>query len=96
MADVILHLVDRNQLDEMMQMSVLEISEGMEKASFRSYRPDQDSRFHRDFDVDLEGEILELIDSAVQSPTENSVTDWSSDSATDHSVLLARWFSTAQ
>tara|TARA_B100000287_G_C20611892_1_gene772405 strand:- start:720 stop:1400 length:681 start_codon:yes stop_codon:yes gene_type:complete len=95
-ADVILHLVDRNKLDEMMGMSVLEISEGMEKAAFRSYRPDPDARFHRDFDVDLEGEILELIDSAVKSPTEDSVTDWRSDSATELSVLLARWCSTGQ
>ena len=62
MVDVILHLVDRGLLDELMAMSVSEISSSMEAASLRGSRPEADPRFHRDFDVDLEGEVLELID----------------------------------
>ena len=93
---MILHLVDREELDRMLEMSVREISEGMEKASFRSSRPEPDIRFHRDFDVDLEGEILELVDSTGKSSNDDSVRDWTSESAIELSVLLARWCSTGQ
>ena len=44
-----------------MAMSVGEISSAMEATSLRVSRPEADPRFHRDFDVDLEGEVLELI-----------------------------------
>ena len=62
MVDVILHLVDRGLLDELVALSVDEISSAMEATSLRGSRPEADPRFHRDFDVDLEGEVLELID----------------------------------
>ncbi len=62
MADVILHLVDRASFNRFLLMPIGEISSGMEGCLFRDYRPDHDSRFHREFEVDLEGEILELID----------------------------------
>ena len=60
MVDVMLHLVDRVQLDEIMSMTVEDISIAMEDSSLRNYRPEADPRFHRDFDVDLEGEVLDL------------------------------------
>ena len=56
MVDVMLHLVDRGLLDEIMSMTVGDISSGMEGSSLRNSRPEADPRFHRDFDVDLEGE----------------------------------------
>ena len=53
MVDVILHLVDRGLLDELVALSVDEISSAMEATSLRGSRPEADPRFHRDFDVDL-------------------------------------------
>ena len=96
MVDVILHLVDRGLLDELMVMSVSEISSAMEAASLRGSRPEADPRFHRDFDVDLEGEVLELIDDSEGLGEESSLAEEESDSAMELSLLLARWCSTAQ
>ena len=60
MVDVILHLVDRVLLDELVVMSVGEISSAMEASSLRSSRPEADPRFHRDFDVDLELSLIHI------------------------------------
>ena len=96
MVDVILHLVDRGLLDELMAMSVGEISSAMEATSLRVSRPEADPRFHRDFDVDLEGEVLELIDDSEGLGEGGSLAEEESDSAMELSLLLARWCSTAQ
>jgi len=96
MVDVILHLVDRVLLGELMAMSVSEISSSMEAASLRGSRPEADPRFHRDFDVDLEGEVLELIDDSEGLGEGSSLAEEESDSAMELSLLLARWCSTAQ
>ena len=96
MVDVILHLVDRGPLDELVSMSVGEISSAMESASLRGSRPEADPRFHRDFDVDLEGEVLELIDDSEGLGEGSSLAEEESDSAMELSLLLARWCSTAQ
>ena len=96
MVDVILHLVDRGLLDELMAMSVGEISSAMEASGLRGSRPEADPRFHRDFDVDLEGEVLELIDDSDGLGEGSSLAEEESDSAMELSLLLARWCSTAQ
>ncbi len=96
MVDVILYLVDRELLDNLTEMSVGEISSEMEGASLRGSRPMADPRFHRDFDVDLEGEVLELIDNSKELDHESSLADGNSESAMDLTLLLARWCSTAQ
>ena len=96
MVDVILYLVDRGLLDELMIMSVGEISSAMEAASLRGSRPEADPRFHRDFDIDLEGEVLELIDESEELDAVGSLAEKESDSAMELSLLLARWCSTAQ
>ena len=96
MVDVILYLVDRGLLDELMIMSVGEISSAMEAASLRGSRPEADPRFHRDFDIDLEGEVLELIDESEELDEVGSLAEKESDSAMELSLLLARWCSTAQ
>ena len=66
------------------------------QASLRGSRPEADPRFHRDFDVDLEGEVLELIDDSEGLGEGNSLAEEESDSAMELSLLLARWCSTAQ
>ena len=96
MADVILHLVDPSSLDSLMQMSIDEISLGMENCQLRGIRPEQDPRFHRDFDIDLEGDILELIDGDITLHGKSKIIDLHSESAIDLTILLAKWCSSAQ
>ena len=54
MVDVILHLVDRGLLDELVAMSVVKYHLRW-RQPVSGFRPEADPRFHRDFDVDLEG-----------------------------------------
>ena len=96
MADVILHLVDPSSLDRLMQMSVEEISLGMENRKLRGIRPEQDPRFHRDFDIDLEGDILDVIDCDSTLPGKTKIIDLHTQSAIDLTILLAKWCSSAQ
>ena len=62
MADVILQLVDRTALRNLHSMPLGELLDGMDSQSLRDLRPSVDPRFHRPFDVDLEGDILEWFD----------------------------------
>ena len=96
MADVILHLVDPSSLDRLMQMSVEEISLGMENCQLRGIRPEHDPRFHRDFDIDLEGDILELIESDSTLHGKSKITDLNTQTGIDLTILLAKWCSSAQ
>ena len=96
MVDVMLHLVDRGLLDEIMSMTVGEISSGMEGSSLRNSRPGADPRFHRDFDVDLEGEVLELIDASSDLGRAEKLSHATSDASMELSLLLAKWCSSAQ
>jgi hypothetical protein len=96
-ADVILHLVDQSAFSHMLGMPIEEIAKGMESQSLRFLRPEPDPRFHRDFEVDLEGDLLELLDglgdmggftlSSLQPRLQSSC---------EMALLLARWCSTAQ
>ena len=96
MVDVILHLVDRVLLDQLMGMRVADISSAMEGESLRESRPEADARFHRDFDVDLEGEILELIDGSSELSAGRFLSEGSSDDAIGLRLLLAKWCSSAE
>ncbi len=96
MADFILHLVDRSVAGKMLGMSVGEIASGMEAQSMRDLRPEPDSRFHRDFEVDLEGDILELIDNSTGFDMGTALSHHKSEPAFRLAVLLARWSSIAQ
>ena len=96
MADVILHLVDRASFNRFLLMPIGEISFGMERCLLRDYRPDHDSRFHREFEVDLEGEILELIDGSEDLSDNERLGEIGSESATELGVLIAKWCSSAQ
>ena len=62
MADVILQLVDITALRNLHSMPLGELLDGMSSQSLREIRPSADPRFHRPFDVDLEGDILEWFD----------------------------------
>ena len=65
MADIILQLVDKSALRRLLSMPLGELLDGMDSQSLRDLRPDADPRFHRPFDVDLEGDILEWSDTKV-------------------------------
>ena len=96
MVDVMLYLVDRGQFDEIMSMTVGEISSGMEESSLRRSRPEADPRFHRDFDVDLEGEVLELIGASVDLGREVKLWQATGDASMELRLLLGKWCSSAQ
>jgi hypothetical protein len=96
MVDVMLHLVDRGLLDEIMSMTVGDISSAMEGSSLRSSRPEADPRFHRDFDVDLEGEVLELIDGSADLGGRKQLSGATDDASMELRLLLAKWCSSAQ
>lgn len=96
MVDVMLYLVDRARLNDIMSMTVGEIQASMEDSSLRKSRPDADSRFHRDFDVDLEGEVLELIDGSADLERRWKISQSTGDSSMELRLLLAKWCSSAQ
>ena len=93
---MLLHLVDRGLLEEIMSMTVGDISSAMEGSSLRASRPEADPRFHRDFDVDLEGEVLELIDRSVDLGEGVQLSQATGDASMDLRLLLAKWCSSAQ
>ncbi len=96
-ADVILHLVDQPAFSRMLGMPIEEIAKGMESQSLRFLRPEPDPRFHRDFEVDLEGDLLELMDGLGDSGgfTPSSLQP-RAQSSCEMLLLLARWCSSAQ
>ena len=98
MADVILHLVDQPTFTHVLGMTIEEIIRGMEAQSLRSLRPEADPRFHRDFEVDLEGDLLEHLDDigSMDGTTTLSSLQPRSQSVCEMGLLLARWCSMAQ
>ena len=68
----------------------------MEGSSLRSSRPEADPRFHRDFDVDLEGEVLELIDGSADIGGVEQLSQATDDASMELRLLLAKWCSSAQ
>lgn len=96
MVDVMLHLVDRGLLNALMAMSVSEISSAMEESSLRDSRPEADPHSHRDFDVDLEGEVLEIIDGASGLGSGMVLHEAPTDAAAELRLLLAKWCSSVQ
>ena len=95
MADVILNLVHHSNFQKLVSMTLQELFEKVEDSSLRNYRPELDSRFHRDFDVDLEGDIMEWSDKIsdlVISETIYSQPIKDSEIA-ELTILLAKWCS---
>ncbi|MEO2208352.1 MAG: hypothetical protein ABGX06_00210 [Candidatus Poseidoniia archaeon] len=64
MVDVMLRLVDKATLGRLLEMPLSRLVSGFETGAFRDLRPESDPRYHRGFDVDLEGDFLEWIDKA--------------------------------
>ncbi len=64
MVDVILRLVDKATLGRLLEMPLSRLVSGFETGAFRDLRPESDPRYHRSFDVDLEGDFLEWVDKA--------------------------------
>lgn len=95
MADVILNLVHHSNFQKLVSMTLQELFEKVEDSSLRNYRPELDSRFHRDFNVDLEGDIMEWSDKIsdlVISETIYSQPIKESEIA-ELTILLAKWCS---
>lgn len=95
MADVILNLVHHSNFQKLVSMTLQELFEKVEDSSLRNYRPELDNRFHRDFDVDLEGDIMEwsdktsglvLSDDLYSQPIKES-------EIAELTILLAKWCS---
>ena len=64
MADVMLLLVEREAFDGLCSMPLEQLLDGMQGQALRDRRPEADPRFHRGFDADLEGDVLEWSDGA--------------------------------
>ena len=95
MADVILNLVHHSNFKKLVSLTLQELFEKVEDSSLRNYRPELDNRFHRDFDVDLEGDIMEwsdktpglvLSDDLYSQPIKES-------EIAELTILLAKWCS---
>jgi hypothetical protein len=85
LAEVILRLVDRDAFRRLSAMSVEQLVWGFESGDLRTSRPAGDSRFHRGFDVDIEGDFLEWADSAKDSELDS-----------ESLLILANWSSVAE
>ena len=95
MADVILNLVKHSNFEKLVSMPLQDFFEKVENGTLRSYRPELDNRFHREFEVDLEGDIMEWCDKnsdLIMSKTilSQSIKD---SSLAELKILMAKWCS---
>jgi len=95
MADVILNLVKHSNFEKLVSMPLQDFFEKVENGALRSYRPELDNRFHREFEVDLEGDIMEWYDKnsdLIMSKTilSQSIKD---SSLAELKILMAKWCS---
>lgn len=95
MVDVILLLVDREGFDSLRSKPLVELREGMEGGTLRALRPPPDERFHRSFDVDVEGDVLEWFDAESDLDQSKSLAEQepSSESDCELALSMARWCS---
>ncbi len=93
MVDVILLLVDREGFDSLRSKPLAELRDGMEGGALRALRPPPDARFHRSFDVDIEGDVMEWFDAAGNLDQSKSLAEQELDSKTSCELVLslARW-----
>ena len=95
MVDVIISLVDRESLADLLSMPLGELISGMEGMSMRGIRPSQVDSLHRQFDIDLEGEVLEWADRVME--IDQSLTlanqDLKLEDKLDLLLLLSHWSS---
>ena len=95
MADVILNLVHHSNFQKLVSMTLQELFEKVEDSSLRNYRPELDSRFHRDFDVDLEGDIMEWSDKISDLVISEKIYSQpiKESEIAELTILLAKWCS---
>ena len=95
MPDVILSLIDSKSLDSILSLPVGSIVEGMEKMSLRDTRPEYLGIDSRQFDVDLEGEILEWLDNVGEIDLDSiqEKQDIPIEKKTELLLLLCHWSS---
>ena len=95
MPDVILSLIDPKSLDSILSMSLGSIIEGMEKMSLRETRPGYQGLPSRQFDVDLEGEIMEWLDAVGEINPDLTLKkqDIPIENKTELLLLLCHWSS---
>ena len=95
MVDVILLLVDREAFDSLCSKPLGELLEGMEGRALRTLRPEPDARFHRGFDVDIEGDVMEWFDAKSNLDPSKPLTEQGldSESTCELALALARWCS---
>jgi len=98
MPNIILQLVDRTALGNLYSMPLGKLHEGMSSQSLRELRPYPDSRFHRPFDVDLEGDILEWFDAneSIEQSETLANQNLDTDSIGELALNLAQWCSLAE
>ena len=95
LADVILLLVDREGFDSLCLKPLGELLDGMEGRALRALRPEPDARFHRSFDVDIEGDVLEWSDAKANLDLTKPLAEQGldSNSSCELALALARWCS---
>ena len=95
MVDVILLLVDREGFDSLCSKPLGELLEGMETRALRALRPEPDARFHRSFDVDIEGDVMEWSDEKGNLDPSKPLAEQglNPESSCELALALARWCS---
>ena len=98
MAEVELNLVDFHAYKKLISENLIEIEGLISSKSLRKLRPVHDLRFHREFDVDLEGEILEFLDNTTLEITNLPLADYEilELETCKLALLMAKWCSVAQ
>ncbi len=93
MPDAILQLVDRKAFRNLHSMPLGDLLAGMNSQSLRNLRPTADPRFHRPFDVDLEGDILEWFDTHQEANKSETLSNQNLDeeSVGELALNLAHW-----
>jgi len=97
-ADVMLLLVEREAFDGLCSMPLEQLLDGMQGQALRDRRPEADPRFHRGFDADLEGDVLEWSDGAEGADPSRSLCEQRipPDSACELALVLAHWCSVGE
>ena len=95
MVDVILLLGERGGFDSLCSKPLGELLEGMETRALRALRPEPDARFHRSFDVDIEGDVMEWSDAKGNLDPSKPLAEQglNPESSCELALALARWCS---
>jgi len=95
LADIILLLVDREGFDILCSKPLGELLHGMKGRALRALRPELDARFHRSFDVDIEGDVMEWSDTKDNLDPSKPLSEQGLDSKSSCELVLAlaRWCS---